>query len=65
MTHRYPLSIFFAIWGKDVGGVTVPTDLANLVLTGQEVELLMEETGRKGQRSGYIQMSLVARGGND
>lgn len=42
--HRQSLSIPFAIWGDDGGGVAVVTDPANVVLTGQEVLLLTDKT---------------------
>lgn len=67
--HRQSLSIPFAIWGDDGGGVAVMTDPANVVLTGQEVLLLTDKTftqernatghlGSKGQlRSQHTMMS--------
>lgn len=69
MIHRQSLSVPFAIWGDDGGGVAVVTDPANVVLTGQEVLLLTDKTftqernarghlGSKGQlRSQHTTMS--------
>lgn len=42
--HRQSLSVPFAIWGDDGGGVAVVTHPANVVLTGQEVLLLTGKT---------------------
>lgn len=44
MIHRQSLSVPFAIWGDDGGGVAVVTDPADVVLTGQEVLLLTYKT---------------------
>lgn len=45
--HRQPLSVAFAIWGDDGGGVAVVTHPADVVLTGQEVLLLTGKTLRQ------------------
>lgn len=42
--HRQSLSVPFAIWSDDGGGVAVVTSPANVVLTGQEVLLLTGKT---------------------
>lgn len=54
MIHRQSLSVPFAIWSDDGGGVAVVTHPPNVVLTGQEVLLLtgktlMQERNARGQ----------------
>lgn len=66
--HRQSLSIPFAIWGDDGGGVAVVTDPANVVLTGQEVLLLTDKTFKqernaRGQlRSQHFLLLFLAKG---
>lgn len=59
MIHRQSLSVPFAIWGDDGGGVAVVTHPANVVLTGQEVLLL---TGKTLTQEGNARGQLGSKG---